>query len=104
MTNRPRGEITRGMLIEVARELFADRGYGLVSIEEILRRSGFSRGALYHHFRDKRDLFRAVFEQVDRELVERVAQAAMDEARSLPAPGPGRWVRAWRRAHSTRGT
>lgn len=87
-TIKPRGEATRAMLIEVARELFADRGYGLVSIEEILTRSGFSRGALYHHFRDKRDLFRAVFEQVDQELVDRVAKAALDE--------PDPWARLTR--------
>lgn len=73
----PRGEITKQTLVDVARVLFAEHGYGGVSIDGILAGSRVSRGGLYHHFRDKRDLFRAVFEQVDRELVEAVGQAAM---------------------------
>ncbi len=72
-----RGESTKATVVEAALELFAKRGYGGVSIEEILVRSGVSRGALYHHFSDKRDLFRAVFERVDRELVEEVGEVAM---------------------------
>jgi AcrR family transcriptional regulator len=62
-------EATRGALLDVAKELFAEHGYAAVSTDEIVRRARLSRGALYHHFRDKRDLFRAVFERVDHELV-----------------------------------
>ncbi|MFG2195923.1 TetR/AcrR family transcriptional regulator [Streptomyces sp. NPDC048639] len=62
-------EATREALVEAARELFAGRGYSAVPTEEIVRRARVSRGALYHHFTDKRDLFRAVFEQVELELV-----------------------------------
>ena len=57
-------EATRRALIDSARELFAQRGYAEVPIEEIVRRARVTRGALYHHFRDKSDLFRAVFERV----------------------------------------
>ncbi|MGH2902751.1 MAG: TetR/AcrR family transcriptional regulator [Solirubrobacteraceae bacterium] len=70
-------EATRAALIEAARELFAHHGYNAVSTQEIVRRARVSRGALYHHFRDKRDLFRAVFEQVDQELVQQLAQAGL---------------------------
>ena len=65
-----RGGATRAELVRVARELFAERGYAGVGTEEIVRRARVTRGALYHHFADKQALFRAVFEDLERELVE----------------------------------
>jgi AcrR family transcriptional regulator len=70
---------TRSLLVMVARELFAERGYAATSTEEIVRQAGVTRGALYHHFRDKRDLFRAAFEEVEQEVAEKVAVAALQE-------------------------
>jgi AcrR family transcriptional regulator len=64
-----RGEPTRDALVGAARALFAERGYAGVGTEEVVRRAGVTRGALYHHFRDKRDLFRAVYEQTELEIV-----------------------------------
>lgn len=75
-------ESTREALVAAARELFAQRGFGGVGTEEIVRTAGLTRGALYHHFKDKRDLFRAVYEQIEQELVERIAAVA------LAAPDP----------------
>jgi AcrR family transcriptional regulator len=75
-----RSEATRAKLVSVAREMFAKRGYGAVGTEEIVRRAKVTRGALYHHFEDKRDLFRAVHEQVERELAERIG-ASLDPDR-----------------------
>lgn len=56
-----------------ARALFAERGYADVGTVEIVDRAGSSRGAMYHHFADKPELFRAVYEQIQQELIDRVA-------------------------------
>jgi AcrR family transcriptional regulator len=69
-------EATRAALMAAARELFALRGYADVGTEEIVRAAGVTRGALYHHFSGKLDLFAAVYEELERELVEGVARSA----------------------------
>ena len=61
---------TRAALIEAARTLFAERGYVAVSLEEIVRAAGVTRGALYHHFEHKQDLFRAVVQEIEDEIDE----------------------------------
>src|SRR5215218_6958063 len=77
-SERPeRGDATRTALLDAARALFAERGYAGVGTEEVVRRAGVTRGALYHHFRDKRDLFRAVYEQTEAETVAAIG-ARMD--------------------------
>jgi AcrR family transcriptional regulator len=65
-------QATRDALVQAALELFTKRGYAGVGTEEIVTRAKVTRGALYHHFTDKRDLFRAVFERVEGELMERI--------------------------------
>lgn len=67
-----RSASTRAKLIRAARTLFARNGYANVGTEEIVRRAGVTRGALYHQFPAKEDLFLAVYEQVEQELTERV--------------------------------
>jgi AcrR family transcriptional regulator len=81
-------ESTRQMLVSVARELFAERGYAATSIEEIIQRAGVARGALYHHFAGKDALFRAVYDAVQAETATRVVAAA------LAGPDPWAGVRA----------
>ena len=66
---------TRTALLETARALFAERGYAAVGTEEIVRAAGVTRGALYHHFEGKLELFAAVYEQVEAELVQGIADA-----------------------------
>lgn len=62
-------EATRGRLLRAARELFGERGYAAVGTEEVVRAAGVTRGALYHQFADKRALFRAVFEELEQEVI-----------------------------------
>ena len=59
-SNRDRTEKTRAALMQAARALFVDKGYADTSTPEIVSAAGITRGALYHHFEDKRALFRAV--------------------------------------------
>lgn len=73
-------EATRAALIATARELFAERGYAAVGTEEIVRATGVTRGALYYHFAGKLELFQAVYEDVERQLVERIAESAISSA------------------------
>ncbi len=82
-------EATRAALVAAARELFAERGYGAVGTEEIVRAAGVTRGALYHHFGGKEDLFLAVYEEVEGELVERIATEAMTATDPLEALAAG---------------
>jgi AcrR family transcriptional regulator len=77
-TQAERSEGTRAALLAAARGLFAERGYAGVSTEDIVAAAAVTRGALYHHYRDKRDLFQAVFEQLEADLVARLAGAVGD--------------------------
>lgn len=80
---RARGEATRQRLIAVARALFGERGYENTSIEEVLATSGVARGALYHHFQSKADLFDAVAETVFAEVASLTNDAARNGATPL---------------------
>src|SRR5260370_14302523 len=75
-----RSEATRRQLVTAARALFGARGYADVGTEEIVRAAGVTRGALYHQFRDKADLFAAVAEEVEAEIAGRIAAGAADAA------------------------
>lgn len=74
-SNEERSRSTRTALINAARRLFEDRGYANTGTEEIVSEAGVTRGALYHHFRDKEDLFRAVVEAIQLEVAGDAAEA-----------------------------
>jgi AcrR family transcriptional regulator len=81
MSKAAQSEATRAKLVKAARRLFAKRGYSAVGTEEVVKKAGVTRGALYHQFEDKKDLFRAVFEQVEAEVAQSiVARAEADAA------------------------
>lgn len=83
-TQAERSEATREALIGAARGLFAERGYAGVGTEEIVRVAGVTRGALYHHFDGKRELFAAVYERIEAELAERIASGALEANAASP--------------------
>jgi AcrR family transcriptional regulator len=83
-TQAERSESTRAALIAAARGFFAEHGYAGVGTEEIVRTAGVTRGALYHHFEGKRELFEAVYEQIEAELAERIAAGALSANASSP--------------------
>ena len=76
---------TRTTILRAARELFADGGYADTSTADVVERAGVTRGALYHHFTDKSDLFRAVFTDVTVELNDSVIRAALAHTDALAA-------------------
>lgn len=79
-----RSERTRAQLVATARRLFAAHGYAEVSTEEVVRSAGVTRGALYHQFVGKEELFRAVLEQVEDELTQRVATTVIETGATDP--------------------
>ncbi|HEX6116956.1 MAG TPA: helix-turn-helix domain-containing protein [Solirubrobacterales bacterium] len=70
---------TRESLVAAARALFAERGYAATPIEEIARSARVTKGALYHHFADKRELFKAACRSVQLDWVDRIRAAVADE-------------------------
>lgn len=72
------GEMTRKALLDAARALFGERGYGATSLDEVAQAAKVTKGALYHHFGGKQELFAAVYEQVKREVSERAATAFLE--------------------------
>ena len=86
---------TRRALLSAARGLFAERGFAATLTEDVVSVAGLTRGALYHHFADKHDLFRGVYVEMQAEMSQRVAQAAAErlaELRQLGDP-KGRFIR-----------
>lgn len=72
-------EATRELLVGIARERFVEQGYAATAIDDIVQRAGIAKGALYHHFRGKDALFKAVYDAVLDETAEAVIAAALTE-------------------------
>jgi AcrR family transcriptional regulator len=70
------GSETQKTLRREARKLFARKGYTAANTNELVERAKVTKGALYHHFANKRDLYHAVVEDMEQELVERIEGAA----------------------------
>jgi AcrR family transcriptional regulator len=97
-TQAERAAETRETLIAVARPLFAAHGFADVALETIVRAAGVTRGALYHHFADKTELFAAVFERVEGEVATRMGEAIAASNQTDPVEvmrlGAGFWLDA----------
>ncbi|WAI82006.1 MULTISPECIES: TetR/AcrR family transcriptional regulator [Achromobacter] len=81
MVRRTRVEMeeTRATLLATARKVFSEHGYAEASMDDLTAQAGLTRGALYHHFGDKKGLLAAVVEQIDADMDQRL-QAISDSA------------------------
>lgn len=70
-----RSRTTRAALERAGRDLFAERGFAATSAEALVAAAGVTRGALHHHYGDKRGLFLAVLEQIETESTAEIVQA-----------------------------
>ena len=75
-TQGQRSESTKRLLEKVARSSFGRTGFAGTSAERLAESAGVTSGAVYHHYRDKRDLFRSVFHELERSLADRVLKSA----------------------------
>ncbi len=93
-----RSAATRAALVAAARPLFAERGFGGVGTETIVQAAGLTRGALYHQFADKTDLFEAVYEAVEEDLArrlgERIAASGVSDPIEAMQLGADAWLDA----------
>jgi AcrR family transcriptional regulator len=87
------GEATEKALRRHARKLFSQKSYAAAATDELVRRARVTKGALYHHFANKQELYRAVVEDMERELVVRIEAAAAGQR------DPWRRLRAMCRAY-----
>jgi len=87
MARRKRADMideTRGKLIVAARKAFAEKGFADASMDDLTAEAGLTRGALYHHFGDKKGLLAAVVTLVDSEMAERAHQVALHSGADTP--------------------
>ena len=77
-TQADRSAATREALIRAARPLFAADGFGAVSAEAIARAAGVTRGAMYHQFADKTEVYAAVLEVIEDEVMARISAGIAD--------------------------
>lgn len=73
-------EATIRKLIDLGREMFSQYGYAETPMEELVAQAGVTRGALYHHFGSKEGLFKAVLEDVQRDVAHRIDEASASES------------------------
>ncbi|MBK1870137.1 TetR/AcrR family transcriptional regulator [Aestuariivirga sp. YIM B02566] len=86
MAHKPRTEMiaeTRAKLVTAARKAFGTVGYAEASMDDFTAEAGLTRGALYHHFGDKKGLLQAVIAEIDGEMSARMS--------AVTRQAPSRW-------------
>ncbi len=84
-TQAERSEGTRRRILDAARDLYAEQGWAATPIDEVVRAAGVTKGALYHHFSDKADLLRAVYEDQEQRSIEGLVGIAVEHDDALDA-------------------
>ena len=87
-TQSERREKTKAAIIRAAKRIFGDRGFAAATMDDIAGSARVAKGAVYHHFKTKEELFEAVFDQVSRDLVievDRIARAEKDVLAAMAA-------------------
>lgn len=79
---------TRHKLLDAAEHLFQEQGVSRTSLQDIAKRAGATRGAIYWHFKDKADLFNAMMERVTLPLEERIHRASFTPNGTLDISDP----------------
>jgi len=77
-SNRERSDATRTAILDAARALFIESGYAETPTPDIVAAAGLTRGALYHHFQDKKALFRALIEREAREVARSIERSTVE--------------------------
>jgi AcrR family transcriptional regulator len=78
-TQAERSARSRSALLEAAARGLSRYGYGHLRLEEVAREAGYTRGALYHQFKDKTDLALAVIDWVNENWMREVGEPAAQE-------------------------
>jgi len=94
-TQEQRSAATRQALVAAGRRLWAERGYAEVGTPEIAAAAGVTRGAMYHQFADKADLFLAVAEAVEQDVMTRLVAAVDGSGAATPAAALRAAVEPW---------
>ncbi len=84
-TNQDRTNKTRAALIDAMRALVLEKGFAQAGTPEIVQNAGVTRGALYHHFTDKRELFQTVIEQELSTVAKEITKKGVSTTRPLEA-------------------
>lgn len=84
-TQAERRAATRSAIVDAASERFGREGYAATSVDDILADAGVSKGALYHHFASKEDLFAVVFVATSTTAIRRAGDNVGDGAAPLDA-------------------
>ena len=75
-------QANRAAILDAAREVFAELGYGAATVRDIVRRTDLATGTFYNYFPDKEAIFRALVEESARQVRE-IVRAARREARDV---------------------
>jgi AcrR family transcriptional regulator len=88
-TQADRRAATQAAVLKAARKLFGDEGFQATTMDDIAAAARVAKGAVYHHFKTKEDVFEAVFEEVSRDLVAEIARLSRAEKDVLVAMAAG---------------